>query len=154
MTGLLTACSGLPERKIERVEVVNIPALPPLVQLTPPSAPTATMPPVLVTTAEEVSYWTEACDAFSDGEYDEEELSEQYPGLTRSSSCDWAIYGFTVQGWLNFESYMAQLASYVEQLRAHINYQEKMMEERQRIVNERDEILLKTQSFSESSSIE
>ena len=154
----LTACSGLPERKIERIQVVSIPALPPVIKLDPPSPPTSTLPPVLVTTAEDVAYYIEACDAFSDIDDDDPdamaELQQDYPGLSRSSACDWAVYGFTVQGWLNFEAYMAELASYVEQLRAHIDYQNRVMEERQKIVTERDEALVDMQSSRETSSIE
>jgi hypothetical protein len=148
----------LPERKIERIQVVSIPALPPVITLAPPSPPNSTLPPVLVTTADDVAYYIEACDAFSDVDDDDSgavaRLQQDYPGLSRSSACDWAVYGFTVQGWLNFEAYMSELAGYVEQLRAHIDYQNRMMEERQKIVAERDKALIDMQSSRETSSIE
>lgn len=143
---------------MERIQVVSIPALPPPVKIDPPSPPTLGLPPVLVTTFDEVSYWTEACEAFSDVDSRDQaalaEVTEEFPGLTRGDACDWAIYGFTVQGWLTFEAYMAEIASYIEQLRAHIKFQSQLMDERQKIISTRDEALGKLGSTQETTSYE
>ena len=84
--------------------------------------------PAVVITAKDVSYFAEACDAWEekteDGKaaYTAEEMQNKFPGLSRSASCDWAIYGQTVQGNLNLENIFIQQATYAEQMRAHVKF--------------------------------
>jgi hypothetical protein len=77
------------------------------------------MPVSIVTTATEVAYWDEVCDAWSGNEYTIEEMQEDYPGLSRGAACEWAVYGHTVQGHLNLESIFVKQATYAEQMRGY-----------------------------------
>lgn len=78
--------------------------------------------PVVVITAEDVSYYAEACDAWVSDEYNKEEMENKYPGLSRSAACDWAIYGQTVQGNLNLENIFILQATYAQQMREHVKF--------------------------------
>ena len=84
--------------------------------------------PAIVITAKDARYFAEACDAWedkdSDGKpnYSKDEMAKNYPGLSRSDACDWAIYGQTVQGNLNLENIFILQATYAEQMRAHVQY--------------------------------
>lgn len=110
------------------------------------------LPPVVVITATEAAYYAEACIAFkSIGEEDAHDLDEVtflYPGLTEASACDWAIYGFTVQGWLNFESELNRIANYNDKLRFQIEYLKKIIKGIEDIIAE-DEGKIKDE-FGES----
>lgn len=79
----------------------------------------------------EVNYYNEACDAFrSIGQKDQysiDEVTRNFPELTLSSACDWAIYGFTVQGWLNLENQIGEVSTYTQSLRARIQLLEGML---------------------------
>ena len=67
-----------------------IPVLPKPMIPAEPRAPelVAQLPPSIVTTAEEVSYWDEACGAWQGGEYTKAEMAEEYPGLSMAASCE------------------------------------------------------------------
>ena len=99
-----------------------IPVLPKPVIPTEPRAPVLVeqLPPSIVTTAEEVSYWDEACESWQGGEYTDAEMAEEYPGLSMAASCEWAIYGHSVQGHLNLESIFVRQATYAEQMRGYV----------------------------------
>jgi len=86
-----------------------------------PTAPNLAdqLPPVIVITPKDATYYATACEAWDSGDT-EEEMHASYPGLSRSAACDWAIYGYTVQGQLTAESILAQQATYAEQLRSYI----------------------------------
>lgn len=88
-----------------------------------PQAPdlASQLPKPIVVTAEEVNYFAAVCDAWASGEYTNEDMQEKYPGMSRSASCDWAIYGYTVQGQLNIESIQIQQTVYADSLRAYID---------------------------------
>jgi hypothetical protein len=43
------------------------------------------------------------------------------PCCGQSAACDWAIYGYTVQGQITAESILDQQATYAEQLRSYID---------------------------------
>lgn len=45
--------------------------------------------------------------------------------INNNEVCNFNIYGFTLQGWLNLETQMAKVAGYVEKLRSQIDYLEK-----------------------------
>jgi hypothetical protein len=79
------------------------------------------LPDSIVVTPEDVQIYKEACDAWESNEYSKEEIISQY-GLSRSSACDWAIFGYTVQGEITIESIENQQADYAEKLRHHINF--------------------------------
>jgi len=87
-----------------------------------PKAPdlASQLPKTIVVTAKEVSYFAEACDAWTSGEYTDAEMQEEYEGISRSAACDWAIYGYTVQGQLNVEGIELQQTAYADSLRAYI----------------------------------
>jgi len=116
-------CScALLERKVQ-IETIFVPVLSKPVIPPEPVAPNLAeqLPESVVITAEEAQYYKDACDAWESNEYEESEILNEY-GLSRSSACDWAIFGYTVQGELTVESIYNQQSSYVEQLRFYIQY--------------------------------
>ena len=88
----------------------------------------AQLPESIVTTAENVEYWDEVCDAWEGGEYTDAQMQVDYPDLSRAAACEWAIYGHTVQGHFNLESIFVQQATYAEQMRAHVDLLVKIIE--------------------------
>jgi hypothetical protein len=83
--------------------------------------------PAIVITAKDANYFADACAAWEEKEgeiavYTAEDMKKQYPGLSRSAACDWAIYGQTVQGNLNLENIFILQATYAEQMRAHVKF--------------------------------
>lgn len=75
-----------------------------------------------------------------------------YKGLTQDDACNFNIYGFTLQGWLSFESEMTKIAGYVENLRNHISYLENVIKERQKIIQQRNKILKQTKEETKTES--
>ncbi|GGW88592.1 hypothetical protein [Alteromonas halophila] len=111
-----------------------------------PEAPDMSLPdPVIVINSNEASYFLDACEAFrfagEEGHSTLEEVRQNYPGLSQDDACNFNIYGWTLQGWLNFESKMAELAGYVETLRSHIQFLENQMDARYKLMKERDDKL-------------
>lgn len=100
------------------------PAIPPT-----PQAPSlaSQLPDGITITAEDVEIYRDACEAWDDDEYTEEEILREF-GLSRSSACDWAITGYTIQGGLTVESIYNQQANYAEQLRSYIDFLRKTIE--------------------------
>ena len=128
--------------------------LPEAVLLKTEQAPTLTLPPVMVINSNEASYFLEACEDFSKAgqpdEYSLKELKIKYVGLNQDDACNFNIYGFTLQGWLNLETQMAKVAGYVDKLRSQIDYLEKTIQERQKIITQRETILKQGSQTSET----
>lgn len=63
----------------------------------------------------------EACEAFEsagqDGFATLEEVERAYPGWTRVSACEWAVYGLTPEEWLSLEAFVQRQAVFVATLR-------------------------------------
>lgn len=78
-------------------------------------------------TRQEAQYYSEACIAFSE---DLEGAAIDYQGLTLESSCNWAVYGFTVQGWFNTEQNLILISNYVQKLEYQIEFYKKQLENR------------------------
>ena len=93
--------------------------------LPPVVPPTSEIPPVLVITAAQASYYQEACLAYAEGEPG---LEARFPGLSRADACDWAIIGFTVQDWLTFKQTLITQRSFLERLLADRSFYEKQLE--------------------------
>jgi len=113
------------------VKVRIIPTIPKVAIPAPIERPEILKPQGVTVTAETAAYYAEACEAFrsvgQEDSYDLDEVQLQYPGLTRSNSCEWSIYGLTVQGQLTFESQLNVLANYADNLRARIVYLESII---------------------------
>ena len=137
---------------MERIQVVTIPTLPRSVTLNEPSPPVLDPPDVIVMTPQDAEKYLEACNEYGDAgredAYTLEEVKSRYPGLTREAACNWAIYGFTVQDWLTFETQMAQVAEYVVQLRAHLHFLNALIKERQDVIEQHSEALKKIGTVS------
>ncbi len=115
------------------MKIKTIPVIPKVTIPAPIAKPTISIPPVITLTPDDALYYQKACDDYGmigqeDG-YTLSEINNLYPGLDRSAACNWAIYGFTVQGWLTFESQLNRLGVYTEQLRNRISYLESMIKE-------------------------
>lgn len=110
--------------------------------------------PVIIVNSREANDFYDACIAFqSAGEegFDTlEEVQREYQGLTEDDACNYNIYGWTLQGWLNFESKMAEIAGYVEKLRDHIQFLENQMDTRYEIIQQREGKLSETQQLEQS----
>jgi hypothetical protein len=91
------------------------------------------MPEVITLTAQDALFYKQVCDEFTDAgqedAYTLEEIYERYPGMSRESACNWAVYGYTVQGQLMLESQLIKLGLYTEQLRGRISYLEGVIRE-------------------------
>ena len=79
------------------------------------------LPPSTVITADEVSYYLEACNAWksvgTEGGPLTDEVAEDYPGLTQGDACEWAVFGYTVQGSITWDEIINQMANYAELMR-------------------------------------
>lgn len=84
------------------------------------------IPPVLTLTADTAAYYAEACDGLSEETAD----SELYPGLSRGDACDWAVIGFTVQGWLTFKEQLLMQRAYIELLNTNLAFYKRQLKER------------------------
>lgn len=84
-------------------------------------------------TAKDVQYYNDVCAEYKSAgqpdQYTEAEVLKRSKGLTRSASCDWAVYGFTVQGWLTLESQISEISTYTRSLRARIEVLEGMLQD-------------------------
>lgn len=117
---LLASCSILQAPPVREVSIHAIPTLPSIIIPKPVPTHDLSLPTPITITAEEALYYRDACGAFNSGEYTDDELREEFYGLTQSSSCDWSITGFTVQDWFNVESKLALTGTYTQQLRDRI----------------------------------
>lgn len=81
----------------------------------------------MVITAKDAQYYQEACEAFSEAP---EEAKEVYVGLSYQSSCNWAIYGFSVDGWLNLQQDLILIDNYVERLEDQRDFYKSQLENR------------------------
>ena len=99
------------------IPVMAKPVIPP-----EPQAPdlASQLPPTITLTPAEVAYYKVVCEAWEDGEYTEEEMADQFPGLSRGAACDWVIKGYTIQGGLTVEDMWNQSAHYAESMRAYV----------------------------------
>jgi hypothetical protein len=128
----LTGCqlferTALPQRvKVYTVPVVSKPIIPAAI-----AGPPLKLPEVVVVTTADAHNYIDACLAFKAvGKPDQDtlkEVEEEYPGLSQSSACNWAIYGFTVQGWLSLESQINEIGAYTRSLRARVAVLEGML---------------------------
>jgi hypothetical protein len=117
--------TSLPQRvKVYTVPVVSKPIIPAAI-----AGPLLRLPEVVVVTTAEALYFNDACLAFKaiGSEDDRLGVLDDYPGLTQSAACEWAIYGFTVQGWLSLESQINEIGAYTRSLRARIALLEGML---------------------------
>lgn len=107
--------------------------------------PQLTLPPVIVINRNEASFYMDACDDYEYAGQEDyptlKEVQQMYPGISQDDACNFNIYGFTLQGWLNFESQMVKVAGYVEKLRQQIRYLEQTIEARQSIIERQEAIL-------------
>lgn len=128
---LVSSCATLPET--QTVKVKTVPLLPKVTLPAPIPQPSITMPEVITLTAQDASYYRYVCDEFKDAGRDDaytlDEVYERYPGMTQESACNWAIYGYTVQGQFMLESQLIKLGLYTEQLRNRIQYLEGVIKE-------------------------
>ena len=121
----------MPETQI--VKVKTLPIIPKVTLPAPVPKPQVTMPEVITLTAQDALFYKQVCDEFTDAgqedAYTLEEIYERYPGMSRESACNWAVYGYTVQGQLMLESQLIKLGLYTEQLRGRISYLEGVIRE-------------------------
>lgn len=102
--------------------MVNPPTI--LNEVTPP---TLSDNQVLVVTRQDAEYYSEACEAFRE---DSEDAGNTYVGLTEESACNWAIYGFTTQGWFNLQQNLILLENYVGRLKEQNEFHKKQLRDR------------------------
>ncbi len=140
---LTASCSALGTKEIvHRVEVQRIPVMPEPNLIELPTAPRWESPPVMVVTEAEAREWAAFCEMFRTPEdkLSEDEIEQKQALIDGGSGaddfCQWAIYGFTVQHWLNFEQYMLDVAAYVDKLRSTVGFYKNQLEARQRVIAE------------------
>lgn len=124
------------------MEVQRIPVMPEPSLIDLPNPPRWESPPVIVVTEAEARDWAAFCDMFvtPEDQLGEDELAQKQAlidgGSDADDFCQWAIYGFTVQHWLNFEQYLLEVAAYVDKLRNTVGFYENQLEARQRVIVE------------------
>lgn len=118
---LLTLAAMLPSCGFQKVKVVEVPVIPKPALPAEPAAPSLASPTVIVITSEDAEYYSEVCDRYQAGDSNEQDIAAE-TGLTRGASCDWAIYGHTVQDEITFEDTLNQMADYAERLRAYARF--------------------------------
>jgi len=91
--------------------------------------------PVIDVTPEVADYYREACDAWESGEYNADEMADEYPGLTQADACEWSIRGWTIQGWLNLESLLIRLGERVKQLEGQIEFYRQQLRDRYEVLS-------------------
>lgn len=64
---------------------------------------------MIVLTPADAQYYADVCDDYRTGNND--------TGLSQNAACEWAIYGFTVQGEIAQEENLHRMADYIERLR-------------------------------------
>jgi hypothetical protein len=87
---------------------------------------------VIIMTSKDALYLSDACQDLSSTT---EDYSDTYVGLDRESACNWAIKGFTVQGWLNLQQDLILIDSYVQQLRIQREYYESQLMKQYEAIN-------------------
>ena len=117
LTLLLAGCAGSP------VEIVKVPVFPTPVLPQEPTFPSYEVPPVVVITAEEASYYKEACEAL-----EADPSTDWYPGLSRAAACEWSVIGFTAQDWLTYEVILLSQVEYIKRLKAYAEFLRKLIE--------------------------
>lgn len=146
----------MPEKQITTIEVRTIPVLPEPIFIDKPTPPAlAINDPILVVNHETALDYSQACEAYNSvGEEDADSLEEvqaEFPGISQDDACNYNIYGFTLQGWLNFEANLAELAGYVEKLRDHIDFLEDQLRSRYKIIKEREAAMTQDTESQKSS---
>lgn len=115
--GLTASCSGFP--RIPDYQVVTTPtAIKPTIHQEP-SLKVLKAPDPIVITLKDFEFYYQACEDYkSVGEEDAytlEEVQNLYVGLTQDDACSFAIYGFPVQIWLNFEAQLTEAAGHKQE---------------------------------------
>lgn len=140
MSVLITSCSLLEPQKIQ-VETRYILAKPTILEA--PSLPPLKLDPVIVLTPQDAQYYQEACESLTEASVsDSEKTSNEavgyiggevgYLGLDIDSACNWAVYGYTVQGWLNLEQQLLIIRSYVKEVESQRKfYQDQLLNQYQ-----------------------
>lgn len=128
----MTGCSLLPEKQIQ-IQTKYIVQKP--VILEPVQSPDIRLDPVIVVTAKDAEYYSEACEAFSE-DFDDALVS--YPGLDQDSACNWSVYGFTTQGWLNFEQQLILIEAYVKEVKSQLEFYKQQLQNQYDAVKEVD----------------
>lgn len=75
---------------------------------TPPApilAEDTTVSPIVVVTADTAEQWAALCEETEQADF-----------------CDWAIHGFTTNGWFDFKSYLLEIERYIGALEANDAY--------------------------------
>jgi len=67
-----------------------------------------------------------------------------YPGLSKNTVCNWAIYGWPVQNELTVENHMVRVARYIEELRLQNEFLRNIIKVRQDVIDEQREKLEST----------
>lgn len=93
--------------------------------------------PVIDITPETAAYYQEACDAWET--HTEEEMAENYSGLSRGDACEWSIRGFTIQDWLNLEVLLLQLGQRMETLSTQIDFYINQLKDRYQAIQQKTE---------------
>lgn len=123
----MTSCSLLDRPQIVQVQTKYTLSKPVILE-----APTLTplkLDPVIVITPEDAQYYREACEAFSEASVsNSEDTPVGYIGLDLDSACNWSIYGYTVQGWLNLEQRLLLIKSYIKEVESQSKfYQDQLL---------------------------
>lgn len=112
----MSGCQLLPERQIE-IQTNFVHAEPVLLPI--PKPPVISHDPVIVITAEEAQFYSDACQDIKDG--------QEIDGLDHASACDWVVMGLTVQGWYNLQQNLLIIQNYVERLKEQRDFYERQL---------------------------
>lgn len=125
--------------------MISVPSFPKAITLPEPELAPFYQPNTLVITPKEVQFYQDICDDYADlnGNQDQEQALYTETGLSKSAACDWAIYGFTVQDWLTFESHLVDIARYIEELKAQNRYLRQVLKDRQQLMEQHKAELMK-----------
>jgi hypothetical protein len=126
---MLPSCALMGERP-KQIEIVTkiIPVLIAPVIPTDPVAPDLAelLPTSITVTAEESAYYSEVCEEYESGEYNDVDLQSKYL-MSRSAACDWAVEGFTVQGMLTLRDIFTFQSNYAESARIQMKFLREMI---------------------------
>ena len=92
--------------------------------------------PVIDVTPEVAEYYRQVCNAWESGQYTQEEMAVEFPGLTQADACEWSIRGFTIDHWLNLEITIQQLKQYTQNLRDQIRFYQQQLRDRYETMSE------------------
>lgn len=70
-------------------------------------------------TAEDARYYLDVCRRYQPPLPEDPETIKAETGLSEANACNWAVYGFTVQGEITQENNLNTMAGYIEKLRAY-----------------------------------